>query len=90
MKVRNLSPVTQRCYGHAVAKFAQHFNQSPDRLRRSEFRARHAVAVTARHSAHLFDYAIEQSDWRNTRQRDGSAPGARTYGDFRISRFYIS
>ena len=32
MKVRNLSPATQRCYVHAVAKFAQHFNRSPDRL----------------------------------------------------------
>jgi integrase/recombinase XerD len=28
MKVRNLSPVTQRCYVHAVAKFAQFFNRS--------------------------------------------------------------
>ena len=33
MQVRNLSPVTQRCYVHAVAKFARHFNRSPDRLR---------------------------------------------------------
>ncbi len=32
MKVRNLPPVTQRCYVHAVAKFAQYFNRSPDRL----------------------------------------------------------
>ena len=32
MQVCNLSPVTQRCYVHAVAKFAQHFNRSPDRL----------------------------------------------------------
>ena len=32
MKVRNLSPVTQRCYVHAVAKFARYFNRSPDRL----------------------------------------------------------
>jgi hypothetical protein len=32
MKVRNLSPVTQRCYVHAVAKFAQYFNRSPDWL----------------------------------------------------------
>src|SRR5271169_7028419 len=29
MQVRNLSPVTQRCYVHAVAKFAKHFNRSP-------------------------------------------------------------
>jgi len=32
MKPRNLSPVTQRCYVHAVAKFARYFNRSPDRL----------------------------------------------------------
>jgi hypothetical protein len=32
MKVRNFSPVAQRCYVHAVAKFAQYFKQSPDRL----------------------------------------------------------
>ncbi len=39
MQVRNLSPVTQRCYAHAVAKFARHFNRSPDRLGLSEIRA---------------------------------------------------
>ena len=39
MQVRNLSPVTQRCYVHAVAKFAQHFNQSPERLGLEEVRA---------------------------------------------------
>ena len=38
MKVRNLSPVTQRCYVHAVAKFAQFFNRSPDRLGLAEVR----------------------------------------------------
>jgi integrase/recombinase XerD len=38
MKVRNLSPRTQRCYVHAVAKFAQHFNQSPNRLGLAEIR----------------------------------------------------
>jgi integrase/recombinase XerD len=32
MQVRNLSRVTQRCYVHAVAKFARYFNRSPDRL----------------------------------------------------------
>ena len=32
MQVRNMSPVTQRCYVHAVAKFAQYFSRSPDRL----------------------------------------------------------
>src|SRR3954452_5806613 len=39
MQVRNLSPVTQRCYVHAVAKFARHFNRSPDRLGLEEVRA---------------------------------------------------
>src|ERR1700739_1655499 len=39
MKVRNLSPRPQRCYVHAVAKFAQHFNRSPDRLGLAEIRA---------------------------------------------------
>src|SRR6266446_6744116 len=39
MKVRNLSPVTQRCYVHAVAKFAQYFKQSPDRLELTGVRA---------------------------------------------------
>ena len=39
MKVRNLSPVTQRCYVHAVAKFARHFSRSPNRLGLTEIRA---------------------------------------------------
>ena len=39
MKVRNLSPATQRCHVHAVAKFAEHFNRSPDRLGLAEIRA---------------------------------------------------
>jgi integrase/recombinase XerD len=39
MQLRNLSPVIQRCYVHAVAQFARHFNQSPDRLGLAEIRA---------------------------------------------------
>jgi hypothetical protein len=39
MKIRNLSPVTQRCYVHAVAKFARHFNRPPDQLGLAEVRA---------------------------------------------------
>ena len=39
MQVRNLSPVTQRCYVHAISKFARHFNRSPDRLGLAEIRA---------------------------------------------------
>jgi hypothetical protein len=32
MRIRNLSPATQRCYVHAVAKFSQYFKRSPNRL----------------------------------------------------------
>ena len=32
MTVRNLSPATQRCYIHAVARFSRFFRCSPDRL----------------------------------------------------------
>jgi hypothetical protein len=39
MKVRSRSPVTQRCYVHAVAKFAQHFNRSPNRFGLADIRA---------------------------------------------------
>jgi integrase/recombinase XerD len=39
MKIRNLSPVTQRCYVHAVAKFARYFNRPPDQLGLAEVRA---------------------------------------------------
>jgi hypothetical protein len=27
MRIRNLSPATQRCYVHAVAKFSQYFKK---------------------------------------------------------------
>ena len=46
MRVRNQSPVTQRCYVHAVAKFAQQFNRSPDRLGLEEIRA-YQIHLTA-------------------------------------------
>ena len=46
MTIRNLSPMTQRCNVHAVAKFAQHFNRSPDRLGVPEIRA-YQVHLTA-------------------------------------------
>src|SRR6516165_2410016 len=49
MKVRNLSPVTQRrCYYlHAVAKFVQYFKQSPGRLGLTKVRAYqiHLIAI---------------------------------------------
>ena len=39
MKIRNLSPATQRCYVHAVAKFSRYFKRSPDGLGLAEVRA---------------------------------------------------
>src|SRR4051812_10140547 len=39
MTVRNLSPVTQRSYVHAVAKFSRYFGRSPDRLDLKDVRA---------------------------------------------------
>ena len=39
MTVRNLSPATQRSYIHAVKKFSQYFNRSPDRLGLEDVRA---------------------------------------------------
>ena len=39
MTVRNLSPATQRCYIHAVAKFSRYFGRSPDRLDVEDVRA---------------------------------------------------
>jgi integrase/recombinase XerD len=32
LKIRNLSPATQRSYVHAVAKFSRYFGRSPDDL----------------------------------------------------------
>jgi site-specific recombinase XerD len=39
MRVRNLSPTTQRSYIHAVKKFSQYFGRSPDRLGAEQIRA---------------------------------------------------
>jgi site-specific recombinase XerD len=39
MTVRNLSPATQRCYVHAVAKFSRYFGRSPERLGLEDVRA---------------------------------------------------
>ena len=39
LTIRNLSPATQRCYVHAVSKFSQFFQRSPDRLGLEEVRA---------------------------------------------------
>jgi hypothetical protein len=39
MQVRNLSPRTRTTYVQHVARFARHFQQSPDRLGPAEIRA---------------------------------------------------
>jgi len=39
MTVRNLSPATQRSYGHAVAKFGRFFGRSPEKLDLEDVRA---------------------------------------------------
>ena len=58
MKVRNLSPATQRCYVHAVAKFAQHFKRSPDRLRLQEIRSYQLHLVSTGTSWAGFNVAV--------------------------------
>lgn len=47
MTVRNLSPATQRSYIHAVAKFSQYFDCSPDRLDLEDVRT-YQVQLVAR------------------------------------------
>ena len=58
MKVRNLSPATQRCYVHAVAKFAQHFKRSPDRLGLQEIRSYQLHLVSTGTSWAGFNVAV--------------------------------
>jgi site-specific recombinase XerD len=58
MKVRNLSPATQRCYVHAVAKFSKYFGRSPDRLGLAEVRAYQVHLVSAGVSWGAFNQAV--------------------------------
>src|ERR1700674_6020299 len=58
MRVRNLSPVTRRCYVHAVAKFARHFNRSPDQLVLEEIRAYQVHLTTTGISWAGFNVAV--------------------------------
>ena len=57
MQVRNLSPVTRRCYVHA-AKFAGHFISSPDRLGLAEIRAYQIHLTTTGISRAGFNVAV--------------------------------
>jgi site-specific recombinase XerD len=58
MTVRNLSPITQRCYVHAVAQFAKHFNRSPDRLGLTEVRTYQIHLVATGKSWAGFNVAV--------------------------------
>jgi integrase/recombinase XerD len=58
MAVRNLSPATQRCYVHAVAKFAQHFKRSPDRLGLTDIRSYQLHLVSTGTSWAGFNVAV--------------------------------
>jgi hypothetical protein len=74
MKIRNLSPATQRCYVHAVAKFSRYFKRSPDGLGLAEVRAYQVHLVMAQ------TIAIERVDHigirvRDPRPRPGLLPG---------------
>jgi integrase/recombinase XerD len=58
MKVRNLSPATQRSYVHAVAKFSQYFGRSPDQLGLTEVHAYQVHLVSAGVSWAGFNQAV--------------------------------
>ena len=48
MRVRRLSPFTQRTYVETVARFARYFNRSPDRLGPEQIRAYQVYLATER------------------------------------------
>ena len=53
-----LSPATQRCYVHAVAKFSKYFGRSPDQLGLAEVRAYQVHLVSAGVSWGAFNQAV--------------------------------
>ena len=58
MRIRNLSPATQRCYVHAVAKFSRYSERSPDRLGLAEVRAYQVHLVSRAVSWDGFNQAV--------------------------------
>jgi integrase/recombinase XerD len=58
MSIRNLSPVTQRCYLYAVTGFSRHFNSSPDRLGLAEVRAYQVHLVSTGVSWQAFNQTV--------------------------------
>ena len=51
MRIRNLSPQTERVYVEQVSRFALHFGQSPERLGQDEIRAWQIYLVEERRLA---------------------------------------
>src|SRR5664279_5088700 len=51
MRIRNLSPQTQRAYVEQVSRFARHFGLSPERLGQDEIRAWQTYLVEDRRLA---------------------------------------
>jgi site-specific recombinase XerD len=51
MRIRNLSPQTQRAYVEQVSRFARHFGQPPERLGQDEIRAWQIYLVAERRLA---------------------------------------
>jgi integrase/recombinase XerD len=51
MRIRNLSPHTQRAYVEQVSRFARHFGQPPERLGQDEIRAWQIYLVEERRLA---------------------------------------
>jgi integrase/recombinase XerD len=51
MRIRNLSPQTQRAYVEQVSRFARHFGQPPERLGQDEIRAWQVYLVEERRLA---------------------------------------
>jgi integrase/recombinase XerD len=82
MSIRDLSPVTQRCYLHAVTSFSRHFNRSPDRLGLTEVRAYQVHLVSTDVSWQAFNqticalrffYGVTLSSRRHRQQQAGYA-----------------
>jgi integrase/recombinase XerD len=51
MRIRNLSPQTQRAYVEQASRFARHFGQPPERLVQDEIRASQIYLVEERRLA---------------------------------------
>ena len=76
MRVRNLSPNTQRLYIDRVAKFARYFHQSPERLGPEDVRTYQVYLI---HQMQASSSALQQTVaalrflYRNTLGKEGTA-----------------